>query len=88
MEKGLPVIVPGIKYLKTAKKITQFSSPVKATTYTAGMLLEICGGKQTKYAVLCTVWMTTSTLGFLTGNPALIGVGIEAGREILEDFYG
>ena len=38
----VPVIGSGLKYMKTAKKITKFSNPVKATTYTAGMLLEIC----------------------------------------------
>ena len=64
----VPVIFPGLKYVKTAKKITKFSNPVKATTCTAGMLLEICGGKYAKYSVLC-------------------GVGLEAGNEILEDFY-
>jgi len=38
----VPVIGPGLKYIKTAKKVTKFANPVKATTYTAGMLLEIC----------------------------------------------
>ena len=41
MEKTIeivPVIGPGLKYMKTAKKVTKFSNPVKATTYTAGML--------------------------------------------------
>ena len=51
----VPIIGPGLKYVKTAKKVTKFSNPVKATTYTAGMLLEICGGKYAKYSVLCTV---------------------------------
>ena len=83
----VPVIGPGLRYVKTAKKVTKFSNPVKATTYTAGMLLEICGGKNAKYSVLCAVWATTTTVGLVTGNPALIGVGIEAGNEILEDFY-
>lgn len=57
----VPVIGPGLKYIKTAKKVTKFANPVKATTYTAGLA---------------------------TGNPALIAVGLEAGNEILEDFYG
>ena len=35
----VPVIGPGLKYIKTAKKVTKFANPVKATTYTAGMLL-------------------------------------------------
>ena len=34
----VPVIGPGLKYIKTAKKVTKFTNPVKATTYTAGML--------------------------------------------------
>lgn len=84
----LPVIGPGLKYVKTAKKITKFSNPVKATTYTAGMLLELCGGKYAKYTVLCAVWGTATTVGIVSGNPALIAVGLEAGNEILEDFYG
>ena len=45
----VPVIGPGLKYVKTAKKVTKFANPVKATTYTAGMLLEICGYQ--KYVV-------------------------------------
>ena len=83
----VPVIGPGLKYVKTAKKVTKFTNPVKATTYTAGMLLEICGGKYAKYSALCAVWATTTCAGLVTGNPALIAVGLEAGHEILEDFY-
>ena len=51
----VPVIGPGLKYIKTAKKVTKFS--------------------------------TTTTAGLVSGNPALIAVGLEAGNEILEDFY-
>ena len=83
----VPVIGPGLKYVKTAKKVTKFANTVKATTYTAGMLLEICGGKYAKYSALCAVWATTTTAGLVIGNPALIAVGLEAGNEILEDFY-
>ena len=83
----VPVIGPGLKYVKTSKKVTKFSNPVKATTYTAGILLELCGGKYVKYSVLCGVWATTTTAGLVSGNPALITVGLEAGNEILEDFY-
>ena len=83
----VPIIGPGLKYVKTAKKVTKFANPVKATTYTAGMLLGICGGKYAKYSVLCAVWETTTSAGLVTGNPALIAVGLEAGNEILEDFY-
>ena len=89
VQKGVefvPVIGPGLKYVKTAKKVTKFSNPLKATTYTASLLLEICGGKPAKYSVLCAVWATTTAAGVATGNPALVAVGIEAGNEILEDF--
>ena len=91
VEKGvgfIPIIGPGLKYSKTAKKVTNFTNPVKATTYTAGMRLEICGGKYAKYTGLCAVRETTTTVGVLTGNAALIGVGLEVGTEILNDFYG
>ena len=54
------VIGPGLKYVKTAKKVTKFSNLIKATTYTAGLV---------------------------SGNTALIAVNLEAGNEILEDFY-
>ena len=83
----VPVIGPGLKYVKTAKTVTKFTNPVKATTYTAGMLLEICGGKTAKYSALCAVSATTTAAGLATGNPALLAVGLEAGNEILEDFY-
>ena len=83
----VPVIGIGLKYIKTAKKVTKFTNPVKTTTYTAGMLLEICGGKYAKYSALCAVWITTTTAGVVTVNPALLAVGLEAGNEVLEDFY-
>ena len=81
----VPVIGPGLKYIKTAKKVNKFANPVKATTYTAGMLLEICGAKYAKYSALCTVWATTTTAGFLTGNPALIAVGAQFGNMVIDD---
>jgi hypothetical protein len=83
----VPIIGPGVKYVKTAKKVTKFTNPVRATTYTAGMLLEICGGKTAKYSALCAVWATSFAAGVITGNPALIAVSLEAGNEILDDFY-
>jgi hypothetical protein len=54
----VPVIGPGLKYVKTAKKVTKFANPVKATTYTAGMLLEICGGKYAKYSAFSNYLVT------------------------------
>lgn len=83
----VPMIGPGVKYIRTAEKVTKFSNPLKATTYTAGLLLEICGGKPAKYTAFCTVWLTSFTAGLATGNPALIAVALEAGNAILEDFY-
>lgn len=83
----VPIIGPGLKYVKTARKVTKFTNPVKATTYTAGMLLELCDEKYAKYSVLCAVWAAGTTAAVLTGNPTLLAVGIEAGNEILDDFY-
>ena len=57
----LPVVGPGLKYIKTAKKVTKFTNPV---------------------------WATSAAAGIVTGNPAFIAVSIEAGQELLEDFYG
>lgn len=81
------IIGPGMRYIKTADKITKFTNPVKATTSTAGLLLDICGGKYAKYSVLCAIWATTTTVGLVSGNVALFAVSIEAGNKILEDFY-
>lgn len=36
----VPVTGPGLKYVKTAKKVTKCTNPVKSTTYTASMLLD------------------------------------------------
>jgi len=83
----VPIIGPGLKYVKTAKKVTKFTNPIKATTYTAGMLLELCGGKYLKYSVLCGVWATSTTAGILTSNPALMALGLEAGNEIYFSFF-
>jgi len=40
-----------------------------------------------KYSVLCAVWVITTTTGLISENPALIAVDLEAGNEILDDFY-
>ena len=91
LKKGLDLVLimgPGLRYIKTAKKVTKFSNSIKATTSTAGMLLEVCGGKYTKYSVLCTIWAITTAVGLVSGNPTLIAVGLEVGNEILEDFSG
>jgi len=90
VEKGsdfIPIIGPGLRYVRTAQNVTKFANPIRATTYTSGLLLEICGGKTAKYSVLCSVWATSTILGVATSNPALLAVGMEAGNEILEDFY-
>ena len=53
--KFIPVIGPGLKYVKTTNKVTKFANFVKTTTYKAGILLEMCGGKYLKYFSLCAV---------------------------------
>ena len=82
------VIGPGLRYIKTAKKVTKFINPVKATTYTARMSLKTCDGKQVKYTVLCSAWATSTTIDLVTGSSALVVVRLEAGNKIIKYFYG
>ena len=49
------IINQSLRYVKTAKKVTKFTDPVKVTTYTASMLIELHGEKYAKYTVLRTV---------------------------------
>ena len=38
----VPVIGPGLKYVKTAKKVTKFANPVKGWHATRNMWWEVC----------------------------------------------
>jgi len=83
-----PVIATGLRYVKTSKRITKFSNPVRATTHTAASLLELFGGKYLKYITLCLVWSTSTLTGVLTANSKLLTLNIGCGNKILKDFYG
>jgi len=84
----LPVVAPSLKLIQTAKKVMNDLNPISASTRTISLLLEICGGKSTKYVGLCSAWATTTALGFVTGNPALIAISMETATIILEDWHG
>lgn len=48
----VPIVGPTIRYAKTAKKVTKFTNPVRATTYTVGLRLLRLGFQAIQFLLL------------------------------------
>lgn len=81
----IPILGPMAKYTKNAKKITELSNPVSATSRGIGVMFDYCFGKAGAMSIECALWIGLSTIGGLTGNPALIAGGAEFGNLVLEE---
>lgn len=81
----LPIAGPTLKYIKKAKKVTNLSDPVSATSRGIGVMFDYCFGPVGAKSVECVLWLGLSVAGGLTCNPILIAAGAEFGDIILED---
>ena len=78
--KWVPIVDPCLRYRKTAQKVTKFSNPIKAFTYTASILLEICDEKYAKYVTGCIVWSISTTVDILIASPTFVSFSLEIGN--------
>jgi len=81
----IPVVGPGITYIKKAKKVTGLTDPVSAGSKGMGTMFNVCFGKTGAITVECVLWLGFSVAGGLTANPVLISAGAEFGNMVLDE---
>ena len=81
----IPILGPGVEYVKKAKKVTDISDPVTASSRGIGMIFKSCFGKTAVVSAECALWLTLSVAGGLTANPALIALGAQMGNIVIDD---
>ena len=81
----IPVVGPSLEFTKKAKKITEISDPVSASSRGVGILFNYCFGKAGAVSIECILWLGLSTAGGLTANPALIAFGAQFGNLVIDE---
>ena len=81
----IPVIGPTLDFTKKAKKITEVTDPISASSRGVGILFNYCFGKAGAVSIECALWLGLSVSGGLTGNPALIVADAQFGNIILDE---
>jgi len=84
----IPILGPGVEYVKKAQKLTDMSDPVTASSRGIGMIFKSCFGKTLVLSAECTLWLGLSIAGGVTANPVLIGLGAQMGNLVVDDLLG
>ena len=75
----IPVLGPAIEFTKKAKKVTEMTDPVGASSRGIGIVFNFCFGKAGAVSVECALWLSLSVDGGVTANPGLIALGAQFG---------
>ena len=67
----IPVLGPTLDFTKKAKKVTEITDPIGASSRGVGIIFNYCFGKAGAVSIECTLWFGLSITGGLTDNPAL-----------------
>ena len=81
----IPILGPLAQYTKKAKKVTELSDPVSATSRGIGVMFNYCFGKAGAMSIECILWLGLSTAGGIIANPVLIAGGAEFGNMLLDE---
>ena len=73
----IPVVGPALTFSKKAKKITEMTDPVSASSRGIGIVFNYCFGKAGAVSIECALWFGFSVFGGITGNFALIAAGAQ-----------
>ena len=84
----VPILGPGVEYIKKAQKLTEISDPVTASSRGIGMIFKSCFGKPAVVSAECVFWLGLSVAGGVTANPVLIGLGAQMGNLVVDDLLG
>lgn len=80
----VPILGPTLEYAKKAKKITEMTDPVSATSRGIGIMFNYCFGKAGALSIECLLWLGFSTAGGVTANPAMIALGAQFGNMVMD----
>ena len=81
----IPVSEPTLEFSKKAKKVTELTDPISASSRGVGILFNYCFGKAGAVSVECALWFGLSVTGGMTGNPALIAAGAQFGNMVIDE---
>lgn len=87
----VPILGPGVEYIKKAQKLTDISDPVTASSRGVGMIFKSCFGKTAVVSAECVLWLGLSVAGAVIAasvanpNPVTIGSAIHLVSEIYEN---
>ena len=84
----IPVLGPAIEFTKKAKKVTEMTDPVGASSRGIGIIFNFCFGKIGAVSVECALWLSFSVAGGVTANPGLIALGAQFGNLVIDDIIG
>lgn len=81
----VPILGPSVEFTKKAKKVTQLSDPVSASSRGIGILFNYCFGKAGAVSLECILWLGFATAGGVICNPTLITIGAQFGSMIIDE---
>jgi len=84
----VPILGPTLEFTKKAKKVTELTDPVSASSRGIGVLFNYCFGKAGAVSIECILWLGFSTAGGATCNPTLIAVGAQFGNMVIDELIG
>ena len=84
----IPALGPAIEFTKKAKKVTEMTDPVGASSRGIGIIFNFCFGKIGAVSVECALWLSFSVAGGVTANPGLIALGAQFGNLVIDDIIG
>lgn len=81
----VPILGPTLEFTKKAKKVTEMTDPVSASSRGVGILFNYCFGKAGAVSIECALWFGLSVAGGVTCNPALIAAGAQFGNMVMDE---
>jgi len=81
----IPIIGPSLEFTKKAKKFTEMTDPVSASSRGIGILFNYCFGKAGAVSVECILWLSLSVAGGVTCNPGIIAAGAQFGNMVIDE---
>ena len=74
-----------MEFTKKAKKVTEMTDPVSASSRGIGILFNYCFGKAGAVSIECLLWISLSAAGGGTCNPGLIAAGAQFGNMVIDE---
>jgi hypothetical protein len=81
----VPILGPTLEFTKKAKKLTEMSDPVSASSRGIGIVFNYCFGKAGALSLECILWLGFSVAGGTTCNPGLIALGAQFGNMVIDN---